>query len=163
MPGVITHQGRLYDASDAPVNGAIDERFALYDDPQATFPIWSETHSVTFDNGYFAVSLGSTVMLDVFVGAPLYLGITVGTDSEMLPRGVIQSVPYALLAGDVTGEIHPKSVWIGGVTVIGALIRRRRAGARAGGSGAHRRSRSAHAPGSRPWVVAPASGRDRHR
>ncbi len=36
----------------------------------------------------------------------------------MTPRAVVQSVPYAMVAGDVFGDIHPSSVSVGGTTII---------------------------------------------
>lgn len=123
VPGTITHQGRLYDAAQNPVNGALDVLFAIYDSPSATTPLWSEVHTLTFDEGYYAAALGSVVPLGpgLLDGSTRYFGMTVGLDPEMTPRSTIGSVPYAILAGDVTGDIHPSSVSIPGVgTVIDA-------------------------------------------
>ena len=116
VPGTITHQGRLYDAGAQPVSGTLDVAFAIYDDAASPTPIWSEVHSVTFEDGYFSVALGALVPFDaaVFDGSTRHLGITVGSDPEMTPRAVVGSVPYALLAGNVTGDITPSSVSIAG-------------------------------------------------
>jgi len=54
---------------------------------------------VNFTNGYFAVQLGSaTSLVGAFDGTTRWLGVAVGTDPEMTPRGAIASVPYALSA-----------------------------------------------------------------
>jgi Fibrinogen beta and gamma chains, C-terminal globular domain len=121
VPSTLAHQGRLFDANDAPVTDTLDVVFALYDseDPTAT-PLWTETHSVSFDNGYFSVNLGEITPIGpgVFDGSVRHLGITVGDDAEMTPRSATHSVPYALLAGDVNGHIHPMSVSIPGAGMV---------------------------------------------
>jgi hypothetical protein len=121
VPSTLTHQGRLFDANDMPVTQTLDVVFALYEsEATAATPLWTETHSVAFDDGYFSVDLGELVPIgpSVFNGSVRYLGITVGDDAEMTPRSATRSVPYALLAGDVNGHIHPMSVSIPGVGVV---------------------------------------------
>ncbi|WP_272423625.1 collagen-like protein [Polyangium jinanense] len=120
VPQTITHQGRLYDADNAPVNGTLKVKFALYADPAAVDPIWSEAHDITFEEGYFSANLGTLTPFEknVFDGSVRYLGVTVGDDPEMTPRAPVQSVPYAMVAGDAIGDIHPTSVWVDGTIVI---------------------------------------------
>ncbi|MDI3282668.1 hypothetical protein [Polyangium sp. 15x6] len=119
VPVTITNQGRLFDADDAPINGELTVTFAIYDAANAQTPLWSEEHKVAFDEGFYSVSLGSIVPFDkLFDGSVRYLGITIESESELQPRAPIQSVPYALLANDVNGDIHPTSVTINGTEVI---------------------------------------------
>lgn len=59
VPGTLTHQGRLYDAKQQPVEGPLEVEVALYDKEDAATPIWSEVHQVTFESGYFSIQLGS--------------------------------------------------------------------------------------------------------
>ena len=95
--------------------------FSLYSAVDATAPEWSETHSITFDGGYYSVQLGSIEALDgdTFGGDPLYVGITVGTDAELADRHAIVSVPYAITAGSVAGgAVNASSVSVGGTEVI---------------------------------------------
>jgi hypothetical protein len=122
VPGTITHQGRLYDAGGKPVNGTVQVVFSIYDDPAATTPVWTETDQVTFDEGYFSVSLGETTAFTAgtFNGSVRYFGVQVGADPEMTPRVPVQSVPYAMVSGDAIGDIHPSSVSIGSKAVIDA-------------------------------------------
>lgn len=119
VPGTLMHQGRLYDDAGNPVvsGSPLDVTFALYDDPLATTPIWDETHAISFDDGYFSVSLGEVAAFAdaTFDGSVRYLGITIQGEAEMTPRAVVGSVPYAIKAGDVVGDIHPTSVSISGV------------------------------------------------
>lgn len=119
VPQTITHQGRLYDGDNAPVNGTLKVKFALYAEPAAVEPLWSESHEITFEEGYFSANLGTMTPFDkVFDGSVRYLGVTVGDDPEMTPRAPVQSVPYAMVAGDAVGDIHPTSVWVNGTIVI---------------------------------------------
>jgi hypothetical protein len=119
VPQTVTQQGRLFDASNNPVTGSQTVSFALYTAANGGTPVWTESHSITFDQGYFSVQLGSQTPLDaVLDGTPLFLGITVGSDAEMTPRASVGSVPYAIVAGDATGDIHPTSVSVNGTTVI---------------------------------------------
>jgi hypothetical protein len=122
VPGTLTHQGRLYSSAmgNPPVSGSLSVTFAIYDAATGGTMLWTETHQITFDNGYFSAELGSTTAFPatVFDGSTRYLGITVGTDPEMSPRATVGSVPYAFLANDVNGDIHPTSVSVGGTTVI---------------------------------------------
>ena len=121
VPTIMTHQGRLFDSSDQPIQDTLQVVFTIYDSgaPSAQV-LWTETHLVTFELGYFSVSLGETVPLDstIFDGSVRYLGIKVGSDDEMTPRAATRSVPYALVAGDVNGDIHPQTVSIPGFGMV---------------------------------------------
>ncbi len=121
VPQTLTHQGRLYDDTGAPVKGSLAVTFNIYDAADAATPIWSETMDVPFDDGYFSASLGQKVpFAGIFDGSALYMGIQVGADPEMKPRVDVNSVPYALVAGNAIGDITPTSVSINGATVIDA-------------------------------------------
>ncbi len=116
VPEGVTHQGRLFDADGQPVSEVLDVTFALYESEGAQEAIWSETLSVAFDEGYYSVRLGESAPLsDVLDGSTLYLGMQVGDDDEMTPRAAMGSVPYAMVANDVNGDINPLSVSIDGV------------------------------------------------
>src|SRR5687767_11313339 len=99
VPGTITHQGRLFDAKGAPVSETLDVVFTIYDAAGGSTVLWTETHAVAFDGGYFSVELGAMTPFGptVFDGKVRYLGITVGGDAEMTPRAPVRSVPYALV------------------------------------------------------------------
>ncbi len=120
VPALMTQTGRLFDASEQPVTGDRAMAFTLYDVPSGGTARWTETHTVTFDDGYFVIQLGQTTSLPLMDGTPRYLGIRVADDPEMTPREELVSVPYALVAGDVIGDIHPDRVFIGNMLVIDA-------------------------------------------
>src|SRR5580692_3061130 len=119
VPQQLTEQGQLLDSSGNPVAGSISITFALYASPTGGTPataLWSEAQSITLDDGFFSAILAQSTAFppNLFTGAPLYLGVTVGTDPEMTPRQAIYSVPYAMVAGNVNGDITPNSVTING-------------------------------------------------
>jgi hypothetical protein len=122
VPATLVQQGRLFDAKGQALNSSVDVAFSLYTQDSGGAPVWTEVHTLTLDDGYFSVSLGEvTPFKDVFkAGTTLYLGIAVGNDAEMTPRTKVESVPFALVAGNAVGDITPNSVSVGGKTVIDA-------------------------------------------
>ncbi|HEY2516920.1 MAG TPA: collagen-like protein, partial [Polyangiaceae bacterium] len=121
VPQLLTEQGQLLDSNGNPVAGDITIVFTVYDGPNASANVlWAETQTITLDDGYFSAILGETTTIpaSVFDGNPKYLGVKINADPEMTPRQAILSVPYALVAGNVNGDITPTSVSINGTTVI---------------------------------------------
>jgi hypothetical protein len=121
-PLKINHQGRLFDASMAPVSGSHTMTFAVYSSASGGTPLWTESQSLTFDDGYYATTLGSQTSFDrtLFSGATMYLAITVDNDQEMTPREPIDSVPYSINANNATGDITPHSISVAGTQVVDA-------------------------------------------
>ncbi|MCA9514139.1 MAG: hypothetical protein KC635_04295, partial [Myxococcales bacterium] len=122
VPATLTHEGRLTTPGGDVIEGNVEMTFTLYDAAEDGDVIWSETHDVEVRGGYFAVSLGADVpFASAFAGAGnRWLGVTVGGDDEMRPRSPIGSVPYALMAQDVVGDIHPQSITVNGVPIVDA-------------------------------------------
>lgn len=122
VPNFLTQQGRLFDGAGMPVAGAPQFVFTIYADAGGVTSLWTETQTITLDSGYFSTTLGSVTALPttLFNGTTRYLGIKVGTDPEMSPRQPLTSVPYALIAGNATGDITPTSVSVAGSVVIDA-------------------------------------------
>jgi hypothetical protein len=86
-------QGRLTNASGAPLNGNYNMTFRVYDVSAGGTSLCSDTLSnVPVSNGLFNVS----VYCNDFDGRAMWLGITVGGDAEMTPRQPIYPVPYAM-------------------------------------------------------------------
>lgn len=128
VPQLLTYQGRVTDGDRITVDdGSYNMRFAIYDAASGGNCLWSaddtDTNSATIDcpsnapggaisitatDGIFTVLLGDTTsnaqnaLPDALFddNASLFLGVTIGTDSEMTPRKRIASAPYALQAGD---------------------------------------------------------------
>lgn len=123
VPTTLTQQGRLLDASGTPENGTVTVIHAIYAAETGGTALWTETRQVTPVDGYFSVRLGEVTPFPagLFDGSTRYLGMKVGPDPEMTPREVIVSAPYALVASDATGDIHPTSATVGGkLDVTGA-------------------------------------------
>ncbi len=120
VPSTMIHQGRLLDRAGAPSTGSQSIVYRIYDSATGGTPIWTETLNVTLDDGYFSTQLGATTPLTpmVFAGRTRFLGVTVGTDPEMTPREPIGSVPYALVATNVVGDITPTSITVGGMQIV---------------------------------------------
>lgn len=107
VPGTLTQQGRLIDkATGKPVTGAKDFTFSVYNAATGGTALWTETQSLTLDDGYFSAPLGGTTPFPtaLFDGSgPRFLGVKIGTDAELSPREAMNSVPFALTAGSTTG------------------------------------------------------------
>lgn len=77
--------------------------FTLYYDADGSAPAgWSETHAdVAAPNGLVTVQLGSIepFLADQFT-EPLYLGVAINGDPEMLPRTPLTNTPYEIQIAD---------------------------------------------------------------
>jgi hypothetical protein len=89
----ISYQGRLADSAGNPLTNKYNMEFRIYDAPTGGTPLWTEmwtgANAVDVSDGLFNVMLGSidnTLASSIEGNDELYLGITVGTDSEMIPR-----------------------------------------------------------------------------
>ena len=103
---LITYQGHLTDDGGNPITGSPSMTFSIYDG--AGVSKWTESHaSVQVDDGLFSVILGSQTALpySIFTGEDLYLGISIGADTEILPRTLLASAPGAVVSKRVIGDI----------------------------------------------------------
>lgn len=103
--GTIAYQGRLANAGGTPLTQTIGMEFRLYSAATGSAPLWTEqwtgSNSVQVSDGLFNVMLGSLTPIPqnaIAGNSNLFLGITVGTDSEMSPRVQLGSVPFAVQA-----------------------------------------------------------------
>src|SRR5207248_688952 len=121
-PVALTEQGRLFDGNGAPLSATVPITFAVYASATGGAPLWTETQTLTLDQGYFSATLGAGTPFPptLWDGSVRYVGVQAGTDPEMTPRQPAESVPYALAATDATGNIHPMTVTVGGTQVIDA-------------------------------------------
>ncbi len=97
-PDSLSYQGLLTDNAGIPVADATyTVAFTLYDAPAPGTALWTETQSVATSKGLYNVMLGSvTTLADVAFDKPLWLGVKVNAEPEMMPRTVLASAPYAL-------------------------------------------------------------------
>jgi len=120
----ISYQGRLADSSGNPLTGKYNLEFRIYDVPTGGVPLWTEmwtgANAVDVSDGLFNVMLGSidnTLAESIEGYDEMYLGITVGTDSEMEPRVQLGSVPFSMQAMTVPdGSITAEKIADGAVT-----------------------------------------------
>ena len=95
VPQTLTHQGRLYDSNGDPVSGLVSIVFSFTDAETGGNVVWTETHDITFDDGYYSVELGSSTPFDATLDASaLWVEISIGDDPPMSPRGRVRSVRW---------------------------------------------------------------------
>lgn len=112
-------------------NGEYDVRFAIYRTDRAVkdaYPsnadagsrIWEETQRVTVKNGVLRAFLGASTPFPAgmnFESGDYYLGVRVGTDSEMVPRKKLSAVPAAINSQFLRGRTFGTSE--GNLLVLG--------------------------------------------
>ena len=59
VPVQMTQQGRLLDVDGKGLTGSHELTFTIFDDANNGYEQWTEIKTVQFDNGYYAVVLGS--------------------------------------------------------------------------------------------------------
>lgn len=120
VPSTVSYQGKLTDSSGVPINGNTAIKFSLYSVETGGTAVWSENYDgnsgrpiINVVNGHFSVELGSITSLSksVFSASSIYLGIKVGSDSEMSPRIPILSSPFAFQSenADTLDDLHASS------------------------------------------------------
>ncbi len=111
-------QGSVQNSSGAPLaNGTYSMSFRLYETETGGTPIWSETQpAVTLSGGIYTVSLGSVTPLTAPFNKVYYLGITVETEEEFIPRTRLTSSPYAMSLLGETNQF-PSAGAVGAGTV----------------------------------------------
>jgi len=98
----ISYQGTLLNKQGDPLNGQVNMIFRLYNHPTDPNFLWEEKHmdqnAVSVTNGLFNLILGGINSLpdEIWQENNLFLGISVGEDSEMTPREIISAVPFAI-------------------------------------------------------------------
>ncbi len=125
VPRTLHYQGVLTDSEGAAVaDGSYSITFKIYGASPGTFPLWTETNSVTVSKGIFSVTLGGSVPLNLPFDQQYYLGISVAGEAELTPRVPLASSPYSLNTLCVRGSnLIPASgsVGIGTLSPVEAL------------------------------------------
>ncbi len=118
FPTFMNYQGVLKDASGNAVNGNQNVTFKIYDDAFSDNALWTETQTVSVANGIFNVTLGgSSPLLGVPFDRLLFLGITIGSGSELIPRTALSVVPFSFMARDIRDQsITTNKIQDGAVT-----------------------------------------------
>ena len=124
----INYQGKLMDATGNLVaDGDYDMQFTVYDAATGGTQLWTSTSTnqlvtgtpttttVTVQSGLFSILLGDTsdnqlaFPDSLFNNDTLYLGITIGSDTEMTPRKRLSAVPYAYNSEMLQGQYASSS------------------------------------------------------
>jgi trimeric autotransporter adhesin len=109
----IDFYGTLQNESGVNLTGTYDIVFRYYDAPSGGTLLGTDTHTVAngnavdVRNGKFAVVLGSGTgnsLAGIDFNSPtIYVGLTIGSDSEMVPRERLAAAPYAFNADELDG------------------------------------------------------------
>jgi hypothetical protein len=95
----INFQGKITNPNGTNVtNGSYNFTFSIYTVATLGAPVWTETKSITVNDGIFQTALGDTTALPGsvdFNGSSLFLGVQVNADPEMTPRVRLTAAPYA--------------------------------------------------------------------
>jgi len=98
-PTVVPVQGFLADSAGVPIDTGVNITVRIYAGAMGGTALHEETQAVTPDAGTFTMYVGgggTPVDLSLFRdNTTLYLGLTIGTDAEMVPRFLLGTAPYA--------------------------------------------------------------------
>lgn len=101
IPKQINYQGILKEGS-ALLDGNYPFTFRIYNDPTGGSALWTESQTITVENGLFSAHLGSVTPI---AGVPFnrvhFLGITIGTGSELAPRTMLTPSAYSFMSMDI--------------------------------------------------------------
>lgn len=105
VPDVMNFQGRLLDANGEPYFGSVIVGFAIYDQISGGTELWSQSGAaVDVSDGYYSVEVGGASFLACLTNSACWLEVTL--DGNILgSRTRLQSVPFALKAGNIRGEV----------------------------------------------------------
>lgn len=100
VPEQINFQGQLTNNLGTPLDGDYLLFFSIYDVPVDGTALWVEYQTVKVDAGIYNVQIGqdptgNPFSTNLFDGQR-WLGVTVGTDAEMMPRQLLTSTPFAM-------------------------------------------------------------------
>lgn len=155
---VMSHQGRLLDASGDPVpDGDYEIVYSIYQAETGGTAVHTETQTVPVKDGLFTTSIGLSSAIDptVFAG-PTWLEISIGGE-VLTPRQRMQGAPFAfsLVTGAVVQGIQTIDREFAGQTDTGAALTVINADtSETGGHGLLAINRAAAPPASREKVAA---------
>ncbi len=122
IPMVITHQGYITDKEGNGITGLLNFSIGIYKsiDGGGEDLLWEEDlGSVNVKEGFYFVRVGDKGGLKEIFSGYSVLFLEVRVDGKALsPRQSIGSVPYAFVSEDAVGDIHPRSISVGGKVVI---------------------------------------------
>jgi len=124
VPSSINYQGRLTNSAGEPLSGTYNMTFRLYKVASGGTILDTDMHSVEVTDGLFNTAIDFNQ--DIFDGKDLWLGVAIGTVTEMTPRQELIAVPYALslrpganITGSARVALRAESSHIGGKGICG--------------------------------------------
>ncbi|MEZ4709554.1 MAG: hypothetical protein R3A44_20255 [Caldilineaceae bacterium] len=117
IPTAFSYQGTLRDAGGNLVDGTVNLSLRLYGAVTGGTALYTEDFAnVNVRAGLFTVIVGDAKVLpaSVFNTFPLYLGIKVNNDAELLPRQRLHPVPYAMQASSAQTAVTANNLVQGG-------------------------------------------------
>lgn len=124
VPSSINYQGRLTNSAGEPLSGTYNMTFRLYKVASGGTILDADMHSVEVTDGLFNTAIDFDH--DFFDGKELWLGVAIGTVTEMMPRQELIAVPYALslrpganIIGSARVALRAESSHIGGNGICG--------------------------------------------
>ena len=127
VPVKLNQQGRLLDNTGSAITGIHLLHVRIFDDQSSGNMIWDESQQVLFNDGYYAVILGSDIASNpledtVLTQGPLFVEVEVNNSGPMGVRQELVSAPYARLAGQAQnlsgGSVDASSISIDGQQII---------------------------------------------
>lgn len=102
----VTYRGELIDGELSPLSGVFALRFALFEDAEATVPLWQEDRFVATENGLYEITLGREIPLPATVdGRRLSLAVMT-RDGTTITRHPMRVVYDRLDAGEVSATVR---------------------------------------------------------
>jgi hypothetical protein len=123
IPPLMNYQGQI--TTEGTLANPIEIHFAIYPNLETGQSLWTETHSISHENGSFSVLLGSRNPFpeNLFEAEHRYLEIRVENDTAFRPRQRIVSAAYAFnarQAENAIGHLTPQSIQLGAATIDSA-------------------------------------------
>src|SRR5579883_696593 len=125
VPRMLSYQGVIRTSEGAPLTGKRTFSVRLYRDPDGKQLLWQDEFTSEITDGLFNLSLGSNKALPETskLGAPLWIGVTVGNGEELRPLSPITASAYALnvpngsITAEKIGTDYVSSIYVNGVRV----------------------------------------------
>jgi len=123
ITSLISYQAKLTDTNNVAItDAAYTIKFRIYAASSGGTALYAEQQSVTTTNGFFSALIGSGTLIESsgalssvdFNQDPLYLGVQVGSDSEMTPRKRIAASVFAFNANRVGGKSETEFALLAG-------------------------------------------------
>ncbi len=116
---IIHHEGMILADDGLPQEGDVSITLSIYDSEEGGEALWTELHEVDLVSGYYSLRLGLEEPLDgLFAEGERWLGIALDGGEELDPRQPLTAVPKAFVANNVIGDITPRSIRVGGRTLV---------------------------------------------